>query len=118
MVDGSKKRKVEGSFDPEKVEEKSLPYMVKVGGVRWKNGIGGVKAALQEAGVEFCEGTRWLVNEKELEKRRKRGSLAFTVVVRVRGLDMVHQLGRADIWVGGYWCSGKRFVAVQPKRKV
>ena len=118
VVDGSKKRKVGGSFDPEKEEEKSLPYMVKVGGVRWEDGIGGVEAALQEAGVEFCEGTRWLVNEEELEKRRKRGSLASTVVVRVRGLDVVHQLGRAGVWVGGYWCSVKRFVAVQPKRKV
>ena len=118
VVDGGKKRKVGGSFDPEKEEEKSLPYMVKVGGVRWEDGIGGVEAALLEAGVEFCEGTRWLVNEEELEKRRKRGSLASTVVVRVRGLEVVHQLGRAGVWVGGYWCSVKRFVAVQPKRKV
>ena len=117
-MDGSKKRRVGGSFDPEKEEGKSLPYMVKIGGVRWENENGGVEAALQEAGVEFCEGTRWLVNEEELKKRRKRGSLASMVVVRVRGLEMVHQLGQASVWVGGYWCSVKRFVAVQPKRKM
>ena len=50
-----------------------------------------------EAGVGFCEKTRWLVGEEELEKRRKRGSLASTVVVRVRGLEAVHQLGKAGV---------------------
>ena len=118
MVDGGKKRRVGGSFDPEKEEDGGIPFMVKIGGVRWEEGIGGVEAALHEAGVEFCEGTRWLVKEEELEKRRKRGSLASTVVVRVKGEKVVHQLGRAGVWVGGYWCSVKRFVAVQPKRKV
>ena len=118
VVDGGKKRRVGGSFDPEKEVDRSIPFMVKIGGVRWEEGIGGVEAALREAGVEFCEGTRWLVKEEELEKRRKRGSLASTVVVRVKGEKVVHQLGRAGVWVGGYWCSVKRFVAVQPKRKV
>ena len=33
------------------------------------------------------------------------------------GEKVVHQLGRAGIWVGGYSCSVKRFVAVQPRRK-
>ena len=64
--------------------------MVKIGGVRWEEGIGGVEAALNEVGVEFCEGTRWLVKEEELEKRRMCGSLASTVVVRVKGEKMVH----------------------------
>ena len=118
MVDGGKKRKVGGSFDPEKEEERSIPFMVKIGGVRWVDGIGGVEVALREMGVEFCEGTKWLVGEEELEKRRKRGSLSSTVVVRVRGEQVVRQLGRAGVWVGGYWCSVKRFVAVQPKRTV
>jgi len=116
-VDGGKKRKVGGSFDPEKEEGKSIPRMVKVGGVRWEEGIGGVEAALREAGIGFCEGTRWLVGEGELNKRRERGGLASTVVVRVMGEEVVRQLGRAGIWVGGYWCSVKRFVAVQPRRK-
>ena len=76
-----------------------------------------MEAALREAGVGFCDRTRWLVGEEELEKRRKRGGLASTVVVRVMGEEVVHQLGRAGIWVGGYWCSVKKFVAVQPRRK-
>jgi len=117
VVDGGKKRKVGGSFDPEKEVGKSIPRMIKVGGGRWDDGIGGVEAALREEGVEFCVGTRWLVGEEELEKRRKRGSLASMVVVRVMGEEVVRQLGRAGIWVGGYWGSVKKFVAVQPRRK-
>ena len=117
VVEGGKKRKVGGLFDPEKEVGKGIPRMVKIGGVRWDEGIGGVEAALREAGISFCDGTRWLVGGEELEKRRKRGSLASTVVVRVMGEEVVRQLGRAGIWVGGYWCSVKKFVAVQPRRK-
>ena len=117
VVDGGKKRKVGGSVDPEKEVGKSIPRMVKIGGVRWNAGIGGVEAALRKAGVGFCEGIRWLVGEEELNKRRKRGSLASTVVVRVMGEEVVRQLGRAGIWIGGYWCSVKKFEAVQPRRK-
>ena len=117
VVDGGKKRKVGGSFDPEKGVGKGIPRMVKVGGVRWSEGIGGVEAALREAGVGFCEGTRWLVGEEGLDKRRKRGGLVSTVVVRVVGEEVVRQLGRAGIWVGGYWWLVKKFVAVQLRRK-
>jgi len=117
VVNGGKKRKVGGSFDPEKEVGRGMPRMVKVGGVRWEEGIGGVENALREAGVGFCDGTRWLVGEEELDKRRKRGGLASTVVVRVRGEEVERQLNRAGLWVGGYWCSVKRFVAVKPKRK-
>ena len=34
MVNGGKKRRVEGSFDPEKEVERIIPFMVKIGGVR------------------------------------------------------------------------------------
>jgi len=57
------------------------------------------------------------VGDEELDKMRKRGSLASTVVVRVVGEQVVGQLGRAGIWVRGYWYSVKRFVAAQPRRK-
>jgi len=117
VVDGGKKRKVGGSFDPAKEVGKSIPRMVKVGGVRWEEVIGGVEAALCEVGVGFCEGRRRLVGEVGLDKRRKCGGLASTVVVRVKGEEVVRQLGRAGIWVRGYWCSVKRFVVVQPSRK-
>jgi len=91
--------------------------MVKVGGVRWKEEIGGVESALREAGVGFCDGRMWLVGEEELDKRRKRGSLASTMVVRVKGEGVERQLNRAGLWVGGYWCSVKRFVAAKPRRR-
>jgi len=67
-----------------------------------------------EAGVEFCEGAKWLVSEGELQKRKERGSLSSTVVVRIRGGDVAGQLCRTGLWVGGVWCSVRRFVAVAP----
>jgi len=118
-VEGGKRRKVEvgGPVGPEKRRELRLPAAVKVGGVRWETGIGGVQAGLMEAGVEFREGTKWLVPEGELEKRKERGSLSCTVVVRIRGGDVAGQLCRTGLWVGGVWCSVRRFVAVAPVRK-
>jgi len=117
VVEGGKRRRVGGLFDPEKEVGKDIPRMVKIGGVRWEEGIGGVEVALREAGMGFCDGTRWLVGEEELKKRRERGGLSSTVVVRVEGEGVERQLKRAGIWVGGYWCSVKHCVAVQPKRR-
>ena len=118
VVDSGKERKVVGLFDQEIKEEGGVPFMAKIRVVRWAHGIGRVEIALREAGVEFYEGTRWLVLEEELEQRRKRSSLESTVLVRVRGKSWVCQLDRAGIWVPGYWCSVGYFVAQQPKRKV
>jgi len=117
QVVGEKRRKVGGPTDPERKRWDGMPLMVKIGGVRWEEGIGGVEVALREAGIVFCEGTRWLVGEEELEKRKVGGRLSSTVVARVRGMEMMGQLCRSGLWVGGYWCSVKRFVAVQPRRK-
>ncbi|KAG0641775.1 hypothetical protein HOY80DRAFT_1111227 [Tuber brumale] len=80
VVDGGKKRRVGGAFDPEFTEGNRVPFMVKIRGVWWEEGIGGVEVALREAGVEFCDGMRWLVGEEELKKRRESGSLASMVV--------------------------------------
>ena len=41
VVDGGRKRRVGGSLDPEKEVGKSILRMVKVGGVRWEEGIVG-----------------------------------------------------------------------------
>lgn len=117
VVDGGKRRRVGILSDPEKKVEEKMPLMLNVGSVRWREGIGGMEAALCEAEVGFCDGTRWLVGEEELDRRRKGGSLASTVVVRVRRLQVVRALIHSDLWVEGYWCSVKRFVAVQPRRK-
>jgi len=117
VVDGGKKRRVGGRFDPEKKGILRLPAMVKIGGVVWEDGIGGVSAALEEAGVEECDGTRWLVPEGELTKRKERGSLSSTVVARVKGVDVAGQLCRTGLWVGGRWCSVRRYVAVPPKKR-
>ena len=49
--------------------------------------------------MEFCEGARWLVPEGELQKRKEKGSLSSTVVVRIRGGDVAGQLCRTGLWV-------------------
>jgi len=118
-VEGGRRRKVEvrGLIDHEKRRELRLPAAVQVGGVRWQTGIGGVQAGLMEAGVEFCVGARWLVPEGELQKRNERGSLSSTMVVRLRGRDVAGQLCRTGLWVGGVWCSVRRFVVVAPRWK-
>jgi len=114
---GENRRKVGGPVDPEKKRWDGMPLMVKICGVRWEEGIGGVEVALSKARIAFCDGTRWLVGEEELEKRKMSGRLSSTVVARVRGMEVMGQLCRSGLWVGGYWYSVKRFVAVQPRRK-
>ncbi|RPA98470.1 hypothetical protein L873DRAFT_1026608 [Choiromyces venosus 120613-1] len=110
-------KKVGRAPDPEENRGKGVPMMVKVGGVRWDDGIGGVVEGLKEAGFVSCEGGRWLVDEEEREKRIKQGRRSSTVVVRVCGREKVGELCRAGLWVGGVWCSVRRFVAVPVKRK-
>ena len=119
VVEGGKRRKMEvgGPIDPEKRRNLRLPVAVKMGGIRWESGIGGVQAGLMEARVEFCEGAKWLVPEGELQKRKERGSLASTVVVRIRGGNVAGQLCCTGLWVGGVWCSVRRYVVVAPVRK-
>jgi len=114
---GEKRRKVGGPADPEKMRWDGMPLMVKIGGVGWEEGIGRVEVALREAGIVFCDRTRLLVREEGLEKRKVSRWLASTVVARVRGMEVMGQLCRSGLWVGGYWCSVKRFVVVQPRRK-
>ncbi|RPA91570.1 hypothetical protein L873DRAFT_1819228 [Choiromyces venosus 120613-1] len=70
---GDEEKKVGRAPDPEENRGKGLPVMVKVGGVRWDDGIGGVVEGLKEAGFVSCEGGRWLVDEGEREKRMKQG---------------------------------------------
>jgi len=113
-MEGGKRKRVEvgGPGDPEKRRNLRLPAAVKVGGVRWETGIGGVQAGLMEAGVQFCEGAKWLVSEGELQKRKERGSLSSTVVVRIRGGDVGGQLCHTGLWVGGVWCLVNRYVVV------
>jgi len=115
--DGGKRRRLGNARDPEKEGTMRLPAMIKVGGMQWEDGIGGVERALEEAGIVICEGMRWLVPESELAKRKDGGLLSSTVVVKVRGVDMVGQLCRSGLWVGGYWCSVRRYVAVPLKKK-
>jgi len=55
---GEKRRKVGGPVDPERKRWDGMPLMVKIGGVRWEEVIGGVEVALREAGIVSCEGTR------------------------------------------------------------
>jgi len=45
-----------------------------------------VVAALEEGGFILAEGSRWLVDDKEVERRRKMGWLSSTGVAFVRGV--------------------------------
>ena len=103
-------------FDPEGVRGKGIVVGLKLGGVLWEVGIGGVVAALEEAGFILAEGARWLVDEKERERRRKTGRLSSTVVAFVRGVAEAEVLLKKDLWLGGKWHSVKRYEAVQPVR--
>jgi len=58
------------------------------------------------------------VGNEELKKRRESGSQASTMVVRVRSLSMIGALTCSSLWVGGYWCSIKKYVVVQLRRRV
>ncbi|KAG0123601.1 hypothetical protein HOY82DRAFT_544135 [Tuber indicum] len=104
-------------FDPESWRGNWNPVAVKVNGVAWEDGIGGVLAGLWEAGVVSCEGSRWLVDEQVREERKRRGARSSTVLAMVCGAKAGQELSRSGLWVGGRWCSVKRFVAVPPKKK-
>ena len=75
VVDGKKRRIGYGGipFDPEGVRGKGIVVGLKVGGVLWEVGIGGVEVALEEAGFILTEGTRWLVGERERVRREGLG---------------------------------------------
>ncbi|KAG0633039.1 hypothetical protein HOY80DRAFT_1065178 [Tuber brumale] len=58
VVDGGKNGRMGSTFDPEIAWENRVLLMVKIGGVRWEEEIGGVEVALRKAGVELCDRTR------------------------------------------------------------
>ncbi|RPA92972.1 hypothetical protein L873DRAFT_117784 [Choiromyces venosus 120613-1] len=47
----------------------------------------------------------------------KQGHRSSTMVVRVVERERVGELCRAGLWVGGVWCSVRKFVAVPVKRR-
>ncbi|RPA92962.1 hypothetical protein L873DRAFT_1847444 [Choiromyces venosus 120613-1] len=103
--------------DPEENRGPGLLVMIKVGGMRWDDGIGGVVEGLKEVGFVSCEGGRWLVDEEERVKRMKHGRKSSTVMVRVVGWERVNELCCTGLWVGGVWCSVRRLMVVLVKRK-
>ncbi|RPA97882.1 hypothetical protein L873DRAFT_1808972 [Choiromyces venosus 120613-1] len=66
---GEGEKKVGRAPDPEENRGKGVLIMVKVEGVRWVDGIGGVVEGLNEVGFVSCEGGRWLVDEEERERK-------------------------------------------------
>ncbi|KAG0125287.1 hypothetical protein HOY82DRAFT_616818 [Tuber indicum] len=107
-------------IDPEKrrmLGGGDLPVIVKVGCVQWADGLEGVKRALQGTGFVSCDGSRWLVSKAERERRLLAGRKASTILLMVRGVGSANTLCKEGLWVGGYWCSVKRFVAIPPRRK-
>jgi len=121
QVVGAGKRRRVGEVgrevDPEKAQPVGVIMGLKVGGVLWEDGIGGVEQGLEAVGVEVCDGARWLVGEGVRRERVEAGKKSSTVLVRVRGEVVANRLFRTGLWVGGRWCSVKRFVAVPPKWK-
>jgi len=118
VVEGKRRRLRKGGiqFDPEGVRGKRIVVGLKLGGVLWEVGIGGVVAALEEVGFILTEGARWLVDEKERARREKMGRLSSTVVAFVKGIGEVEVLLKKGLWLGGRWNSVKRYAAVQPIR--
>ena len=118
VVDGKKRKLGYGGipFDPEGVRGKGIVVGLKLGGVLWETGIGGVLAALEEAGFILAEGARWLVGEKERARREALGRMSSTVVAFVRGVAEADVILKKGLWLGGRWHSVKRYEAVQPIR--
>jgi len=104
-------------FDPVGLRGKKTVVGLKVNGVVWEVGVDGLLAALEEEGFVICEGARWLVDEKEVARRKGLGKTSSTVVVFVRGASDVAGLLRKGLWLGGRWHSVRKFEAVQPDRK-
>ena len=103
-------------FDPEGVRGKGVVVGLKLGGVLWEVGIGGVLDALEEAGFILAEGARWLVGEKERKRRESLGRMSSMVVAFVRGVAEADVLLKKGLWLRGRWHSVKRYEAVQPIR--
>ena len=120
VVNGKKRRVGSGGipFDPqaEGVRGKGIVVGLKLGGVLWETGIGGVEAALEEVGLILTEGTRWLIGEKEGGRRMELGRTSSTVVVIVRGMAEAEVLLQKELWLRERWHLVKRYEAVQPKR--
>ena len=118
VVEGKKRKLGYGGipFDPEGVRGKGVVVGLKLGGVLWEVGVGGVLAALEEAGFILAEGARWLVEEKERKRREKLGRMSSTVVAFIRGVAEADVLLKKGLWLGGRWHSVKRYEAVQPIR--
>jgi hypothetical protein len=88
-------------FNPEGLRGKREIVGLKVGGVLWEVGIGGVTAALEELGVVICDGSRWLVGDEEREKRKGVRKTSSTVVTMLRGVDDADRLTKRGLWIGG-----------------
>ena len=118
VVEGKKRRMGYGGipFDPEGVRGKGVVVGLKVGGVLWETGIGGVLDALEEVGFILAEGGRWLVGEEERKRRERWGRTSSTVVAFVRGVAEADVLLKKGLWLKGRWHSIKRYEAVQPIR--
>ena len=82
----------------------------------WEVGIGGLLAALEEAGFILAVGARWLVEEKERKMREKMERMSSTMVAFVRGVAEANVLLKKGLWLGGRWHSVKTYEAVQPIR--
>jgi len=120
VVGGGKRRRVgeEGrEVDPEKAQPVGIIMGLKVGSMLWEDGVGRVEKRLEVVGIEICDGARWLVGKSTRWERMGAGKKSSTVLVKVRGEEVANRLFRKGLWVGGRWCSVRRFVVIPTRRK-
>ena len=92
VVGGGKRRRVgDGGrvVDPEKAQPVGVIMGLKVGGVLWEDGIGGVRTGLKAVGIEICDEGKWLVGESRRKERMESGKKSSTVLVKVRGEEVL-----------------------------
>ena len=65
-----------------------------------------------------CERSRWLVDDKERDRRMKEGKTSSMVLAMVRVGKEVDRLFYSGIWLAGRWGCVQQFLAVKPVRKL
>jgi len=75
------------------------PVMVKVGGMIWDDGIGGVVEGLKMSGFVVCGEGKRLVREEERKRRMDQSRRSSRVLVKVMDRERVGKLCLAGLWV-------------------
>lgn len=90
-------------FDPqaEAVRGRGVGVGVKIESLLWEVVIGGVLAAVEEAGFILAENARWLGEKKEKKRPQRIGRQSSTMVVFVGRVAETNILLGKRLWIGG-----------------